>query len=218
MELNLITIGVLLAVLIVGYLIGLLETSIKASRKGKKSAAAEPIPSTDGDTTILRLSADAARQLHLELDGSRADTAALTPEQRRRLITLLTRMRPWLESGATEPAPRPAPPRTPGAAAAASIAPAAAVTKPTADEKAEEETPIATASIVAQIDKILQARLAGTSLAERGIRLQELPDGGAAVYVGLQRYGGVDEIPDPHIQAVIREAIAAWEQGVTPGS
>ncbi len=70
--------------------------------------------------------------------------------------------------------------------------------------------------MVGQIDAILQARLAGTTLAERGIRLMESTQGGAAIFVGLQRYAGVGEVPDPEVQAAIKAAIAEWEAKYTP--
>jgi hypothetical protein len=65
---------------------------------------------------------------------------------------------------------------------------------------------------VAQIDEILQERLAGTPLAVRGIRLQEAPDGGVIVLVGLQRFEGIDAVPDSEIKAAIRQAVAEWEK------
>ena len=72
-------------------------------------------------------------------------------------------------------------------------------------------------SIVNQIDTVLQARLADTSLAKRGIRLQESIQGGVEVYVGLQKFHAVDDIPDEEIKAAIRAAIAEWEKKYTPG-
>ena len=83
---------------------------------------------------------------------------------------------------------------------------------------AKEDRPAAPAnSIVTQIDTILQARLVGTPLEERGIFLTQSPEGGVAVYVGLTRYNGIDEVPDPEIKAAIRAAISEWEDKYTPG-
>ena len=64
---------------------------------------------------------------------------------------------------------------------------------------------------------ILQARLAGTPLEDRGIFLTQSPEGGVNVYVGLTRYNGVDEVPDPEVKAAIRAAITEWENKYTPG-
>jgi hypothetical protein len=70
---------------------------------------------------------------------------------------------------------------------------------------------------VGQIDAILQERLAETPLADRGIFLAQSPEGGVNVYVGLTRYNGIDDVPDPDIKAVIRAAISEWENKYTPG-
>jgi hypothetical protein len=93
--------------------------------------------------------------------------------------------------------------------------------KPTAPKPAtiaKEDRPSAPAnSIVTQIDTILQARLVGTPLEERGIFLTQSPEGGVIVYVGLTRYNGIDEVPDPEIKAALRAAITEWENKYTPG-
>ena len=70
--------------------------------------------------------------------------------------------------------------------------------------------------MVGQIDAILQTKLAGTSLASRGIRLAEALHGGALVFVGSNQYSGVADVPDAEVQAAIREAIKEWEKRYTP--
>jgi hypothetical protein len=64
---------------------------------------------------------------------------------------------------------------------------------------------------------VLQARLIGTPLEGRGIALSNSPEGGVLVYVGVDKYNGVDEVPDPQIKAAIRAAITEWENKYTPG-
>ncbi len=71
--------------------------------------------------------------------------------------------------------------------------------------------------MVGQIDAILQSRIAGTALAGRGIHLMESTQGGAAIYIGLQRYAGLADVPDPEVQAAIKAAISEWEAKYTPG-
>jgi hypothetical protein len=71
--------------------------------------------------------------------------------------------------------------------------------------------------MIAQIDDILQKNIAGGPLAGRGIRIQDAPGGGVLVLVGMQRYSAVSDVPDPEVQAVLRAAIATWEQKYTPG-
>jgi hypothetical protein len=70
---------------------------------------------------------------------------------------------------------------------------------------------------VGQIDSILQSQIVNTPLIEKGIRLQESPEGGVVVWVGINKYEGVDEVPDDAIKAAIRAAIATWESKYTPG-
>jgi hypothetical protein len=84
-------------------------------------------------------------------------------------------------------------------------------------KKPEVEKNIASLSIVQQIDTVLQERMINTALAKRGIRLQESIQGGAEVYVGLQKFDSVDDVPDEVIKTAIRAAIAEWEKKYTPG-
>ena len=83
---------------------------------------------------------------------------------------------------------------------------------------AQTDRPIAPAgSIVSQIDSILQARIAGTRLEDRGVFLAQSSEGTVMVYVGLTKYSGIEEVPDPEIKAAIRAAITEWENKFTPG-
>lgn len=205
MEWNLVTIGLLLVVLIIGYLIGLLEASLKGSRKAKPPAK----PSTDGtllslegEIEVLRAWRTNAGKLDLEMDGQRIESKEmLLPEQHRRLVNLLLELRPWLEAAPDLP------PARPGQEQPAKP-PIPAKTK----EPMVEQPAAAPLSIVAQIDQILQDRLAGTPLAGRGIQLQESPEGGVIVWVGMQRFEGIDAIPAPQVKAAIRQAVEAWEK------
>jgi hypothetical protein len=69
-------------------------------------------------------------------------------------------------------------------------------------------------SIAAQIDEILQEKLEDTPLAQRAIRLMELPGKGMVVMVGLDQYDGVSSVPDPEIRELIRSCVAEWERRV----
>lgn len=96
------------------------------------------------------------------------------------------------------------------------MSPAATTPRPATIAK-EDRPAVPANSIVSQIDTILQMHLQGTPLEERGIFLTESPEGGVAVYVGLTRYNGIAEVPDPEIKEAIRAAIAEWEDKYTPG-
>jgi len=69
-------------------------------------------------------------------------------------------------------------------------------------------------SIAAQIDAVLQEKLAESSLRGQPIRLMELPNKGMVVMVGLDQYEGIDNVPDEEIKTLIKSAVAEWEQRV----
>jgi hypothetical protein len=187
------------------------------ARADQAAAAAASNPAKD---SLLRLSLDQAGRPLLDLDGRSVNAAALSPEQRKRLIELMVTMRPWIEAApapaqsrpvsAPQPALRPAPP-------VASVPSARPGPAPVAGVPAGPPEIAAPTTMVGQIDAILQARLAASPLATRGVRLIESPDGGVSVMVGLQRFAGVGEVPDAEVQAAIRAAIAEWEKRFTPG-
>ncbi|MGB8981309.1 MAG: hypothetical protein WCC12_05495 [Anaerolineales bacterium] len=234
-----------IAGLVFVYIFGLVEGRGKGYKKRKQEEQEElknqppPKPQIVTETVtvavddpgILRIKNENGA-FRLDLDGTRVQAEALAPDQRKRLIEVLNLVRPWLEG---RPAPAPTPPAQPPVPQPASSAqpqaspppvqPAPAAPPPTPPPAApkpatiaKEDRPSAPAnSIVTQIDSILQTHLAGTPLEERGIFLTQSPEGGVAVYIGLTRYNGIDEVPDQEIKAVIRAAITEWENKYTPG-
>ncbi len=80
-----------------------------------------------------------------------------------------------------------------------------------AEDAAKPPKPL---SIVEQINDILQGMVKDTPLAARSIRLVEDPREGVIVLVGLERYKGVDSVPDPEIKATLRRAAGEWERRV----
>ena len=228
-----------IAGLIFVYIFGLFEGRNQGYKKRKaeepqiKKDEPEPQPVTVkvDDPGLLRIKNDGG-YFTLDLDGSRVDTTALTADQRKRLIDMLNLMRPWLEGKpaaapmaippATHPQPNPVPETQQASPPVTYIPPAPQpAPRPVAPRPAtiaQEDRPIAPAgSIVSQIDSILQTRLAGTPLEERGVFLAQSAEGGVNVYVGLTKYMGVDEVPDAEIKAAIRAAISEWENRYTPG-
>ena len=235
-----------IAGLVFVYIFGLFEGRGQGYKKRKAEEAQEkqdqPPPASTTSTTPVRIVVDDPGLLRiknengsfaLDLDGTRVNPIALSPEQRKRLIEMLNIMRPWLEG---KPVSAPSmtsqqPPRASQAVPpvltqtqAATVQPEISPpprpqpTTPKPATIAKEDRPAAPAnSIITQIDSILQARLAGTPLEERGIFLTQSPEGGVMVYVGLTPYHGVDEVPDAEIKAAIRAAISEWEDKYTPG-
>ena len=194
---------------------------------------AKPVTIKVDDPGLMRIKNENGF-LTLDLDGAHVDTSALSADQRKRLIEMLTLIRPWLEG---KPAPAPAtipPPLSPQPQPVAPTPTASTpqtplqpiaqspginpLTAPRTSTIAKDDRPSAPAtSIVGQIDSVLQERLAGTPLEERGVFLAQSPEGGVIVYVGLTKYMGVDEVPDAEIKAAIRAAIIEWENKYTPG-
>jgi hypothetical protein len=191
-------------------------------------------PVAANDHALLRLSLDGREQPCLDMDGEPIDTNRMEPQQRKRLIDLMVMMRPWIEAGPIATA-RPQQPQaefaSPSGIGATGQRPTvppfdtqpvttsvpARTTGPLRNPPAPPEPSSAPTTMVGQIDAILQTKLMGTPLASRGIRLVESAQGGAMVVVGLNRYAGVGDVPDPEVQAAIRTAIAEWENRYTPG-
>ena len=216
--LSIIVVG--LVALFVGYFVAIFEGRGQEAPKDKKSEQPPAPVTAPKENSLLNLSLNNDNQPRLELDGQRADSSQLAPEQRKRLIELMVMMRPWIDASAPKvsaPVQPISPQPLPSAPITAPISqPAAkpAVSAPASTSKKEEAAPT---SMVGQIDDILQTHLAGSPLANRAIRLLESPEGGVVVMVGLEKYGGVAEVPDPQVQSMIRLAIAEWEKRYTPG-
>lgn len=110
--------------------------------------------------------------------------------------------------------------------AAAAVAPFATTGDEDADvvsvlqqslEPEEEEagfipSPAAEFSITQQINAILQDILSTTELADKGIKLEENPDHGVDVFVGAEKYPGIEDVPYPQVRTLIHEAVLRWEQ------
>ena len=219
MQWNLTSILVIIVVLFFGYGIGLLEMHLRRQKKineldnalkreQAKSALvpappppAFPVPSTSD----LRLWTNENGIFKLELNNEPVNTpATTTPEQRRRLITLLTRLRPWVESTPAAATASEVPPR-------ATVAEVPPVTKVTPGADQQKSAPVLK-SIVEQIDDVLQVNLLVSQFKDRDIRLTEEPGGVVIIKDGLNKYEGIDAVPEPEIQTLIRQAVSEWEK------
>jgi len=201
-----------------GYGFGWFEwgRKLKEYESGERQKAVEAkesptLPAARQEDPALLTLRDVKSRLRLELEGQTVDAESMSAEQRRRLIDVVSRMRPWIDARSAAPTPAPVP-----APQAVSPAPVAAPT-PARPAPAKKDETLAPQSMVAQIDEILQKNMVGTPLEKMGIKLTETPGGGVTVTVGLNRYAGVGEVPNPEIQAAIRAAIGEWEKKFTPG-
>lgn len=75
---------------------------------------------------------------------------------------------------------------------------------------------IADQSLATQVDIVLQEKIIGTPFEKRGIHLLDAPDQGLLVQVGIEKYQGVDEVPEAEIREIIREAVAEWGRRTSP--
>lgn len=74
-----------------------------------------------------------------------------------------------------------------------------------------EKKEIKMLSVIEEIDNILQEKLESSPLNERGIQLLENQQKEIRIWVGLQSYDAVDDVPDPEIRALILESVEEWE-------
>jgi hypothetical protein len=233
-----------LVVLVVGFLIGYFDSNLRSEktieaaetkaenlrveaekRLEEAKAMMEHAPKTVDDPGALRLKITKGVPM-LEMDGAVVNMKTVTVDQKKRLIELLSLIRPWLEGGqpVSQPVSRPveamSTPQTPlQPASVQHTIPAArpSNTQPLPVPKSEEEKKFKALSMMAQIDTVLQARIAGTPL-EGKISIGENPVSGIEVTVDREKYPGIDEVPDPEIKKAIRAAIAEWEQRYAPGA
>ena len=244
MEINWSVIGWIAAVIFV-YIFGIFEgrgqgrkrrIAEEQEEKGKQPASPPETIKVD-DPGLLRIKNENGA-LTLDLDGARVDALSLSPNQRKRLVEILNLTRPWLDArstafgaasqstsdtnfesrlnaiSASPPAPMPAStPPAPPSFVSAQDKPAPS----TAPKKKDEKPEAAPTSMVGQINAILQLRIANTPLSSQGITMMESPSGGVIVFVGVNKYEGVEDVPNEDVKAAIRAAIAEWEQKYTPG-
>ena len=66
------------------------------------------------------------------------------------------------------------------------------------------------ASMIEQINVILQEKIESSGRGHLGVRLLESPGGAARVLIGVQSYDLAD-VPDEDVRQLIQEAVATWE-------
>ncbi len=152
----------------------------------------------------------ASGRLALELDDQIISSPqALSAEQRQKAEKLAAELTRWLGIQPVQAAPAAGVPVRP-AVPPVEVAPVVPAAAPAAHP--------ASGSIVQQINDVLQEQLDGTPLAERAIRLSDGPRQTVVVWVGGQRYEGIDAVPDPEVKAAIRAAVSEWERRAAKNS
>jgi len=225
---------ILIAVL-AGWAIGFFDSNMRTSKKIKAAEAKAALAVREAEerlaaaTSGAKLESSAAPGVlvlrnaagipSLEMDGKSIDIRAMSGEQKKRLSDLLAYIRSWAEGAAAVPtppaaiSPEPAvsPFHPPASAAGVDSKPPLSPAMPAMTESPEP------ASVISQIDAVLQKYLVNSPLAGKGIRLVErTSSGGIQVCIGSEKYPTLADVPDPLIKAAIRAAITEWEQKHAP--
>ncbi len=161
----------------------------------------EPRPAQSIDPSVVQAGWSGDGRIWLEMNGVHVvNRGELNPEQQKRLAALVQSLSPWVEAvKPVESVPTPVP---------------AASRKTKAAEKKEAPaapTP-AMESIIQQINRVLQAKLAASAFKDRGVQLLEGPGGAVIVEDGLNSYEGIDSVPDDEIKTLIRASVSEWEK------
>jgi hypothetical protein len=173
------------------------------------------------DPGILRIKKDKT----IEMDGAQL-AGPLTPEKKKRLIEIVTYLRPWVEGGSAAPAAVTVPPPplqtqpmpVPISPVPATVTPVSFIAPGAPKKPKNPEEEFKKLSIVQQIDTVLQSRIVGTALEKANVSLKESPQGGLEVHIGTDKYETIDDVPDGEIKTTIRAAIAEWETKYVPGA
>ncbi len=171
---------------------------------GKKASQSGPPASTADSAPDLQL-ADAPQAVQLD----NASPGSL----RERPAAEMRQSQPAVEIPAQERPPTPVVLSLPAAPAAADVEPLRL--NPLASvARLLQRAPLTAAplSISAQIDRILQQKIAPEMFAYTQIHLVDLPDHTLGVVVGAHTYAGIDSVPDEAVRALIRAAVAEWQK------
>ena len=217
------TLFIYVVILCIGAAIGaLIERALKR-RTNPPAPPPPPLPlakknplAEADDIEVLGAWRTRNNKVWLDMDGTRLnDKADLQPGQYQRLVNLVLDLRPWLETvrpaaAGTGPIPQPVRPSIP---APTTPPPPVQVDKKNGMPSGEPIKPAPVVeSIIQQVDKVLQARLATSPFKDRGIQLVEGPGSIVIVKDGATGYEGIDAVPDPDIKTLIRQAVADWEK------
>ncbi len=107
-------------------------------------------------------------------------------------------------------APTPAAPVTPPPAAETPVRPVTQAPAPAAPRPAPVEKP-RPKTMVGQIEEILQEMIPQSQYAGQDIHLTEDPTNGVIVWVGAQKFTGINNVTDEGVKGLIQAAVRRWE-------
>ena len=215
---------------VIGLLVGLLVSSLFSSRETKSSEPDLPPQDLlkDGFAEAVSLwYSPSGKKIVTQLDGGfYREYSVLSTDQKNRVIKLLTLWTGWAgrNNEVKEPIFEAAKITTPDdiadlppiepvldwsvAAALKSDETAGAAVLPVEDKPK---------TIAGQISLIIERMLVDSPIKEKGIKLIENTHQGVDVWIGLEKFDGIDAIPYPDVQQLIREAVAQWEREMEAG-
>lgn len=211
---------------VAGILVGLLVSTLFKS-DSKAGPEGNPLPKKFVDAGFAEAArlyySPAIKKALTQLDGDfYNDFAALTPEQKRRVIRILQAWQEWSgqysplqnePQNAVPPLPVEAQSKAEPAAARQPVSALQFMPSELTSEEIPEVVPAAAKplTIFEQIDEILKEVVAASPEKNRGIRLVDNGHNGVIVWVGMEKFNGVDEVPYPEVQALIHTAVERWE-------
>ena len=216
---------------VIGLLVGLLVSSLFSSRESKSAELDQPPQELvkDGFAEALRLwYSPSGKKIVTQLDGAYyKDFLTLSPDQKARVNKLLVLWSAWAGK-VTEVKVDLTSASILGVQSsdAANLPPIEPVLDWSVQEalKSEEaaDSPILPAedmpkTIAGQISLIIEKMLVNSPIKEKGIKLIENDHHGVDVWIGLEKFDGIDAIPYPDVQQLIREAVAQWEREMEAG-
>lgn len=206
--------------LVIGFLSGALIFSLRKEPPSEHTSQQELLADSGNSIRVWREGGD--QHFVIEMDGvSYRKGSRLNEDQEQFLTQMVGDLQNWVTSSPSISAGIESSPGTGGAdISQASETPKGTslnplkvfgdAMKPLKKPEMDEDEQ----SIVSQIDKILQAKLAGTTLEERGIHLVEGPDQGMQIEIGLDKYTEIEAVPDDQIRQLIRLSVAEWERSL----
>jgi len=205
----------LIIICAVCFIIGIILDNLVHLLFGKKEPSKEPLPAPGSSDEVLpdsSLPVESALEdiVHVQRDSQDKQLVVgvrginfrsvhdMSEEQSKQVSQSVSDLSEWLKRPAPIVIAQPAPPPP--------------VPSPVATpDKSKTPAPYgAGKSIAVQVDEILQEMLVNSPQAKRGIRIAESPDAGLVVYVGLEKFDGVDAIPYNDVKEIIRTAVAEW--------
>jgi hypothetical protein len=225
---------------LIGLFVGLLFASLFSGKESR--SAKQKLPPEDmlkqGFADEARLwYSPAGKKLVVEMDGDYyRESKALSQEQKKKIQRLLGLCQGWVEPVPPPDEPVKAPDPIPVQKSPFAYEHRDEVVEPSPQVEEDdfmgnlqflmEESPaspfteavepkiddVHKLSITEQISEILDELIAKTDVQEKNIKLIENADHGVDVFVGLEKFPGVDAVPYPQVRELIRTAVQLWEK------